>query len=159
MALLNFNANNVNLTPSFEPLPAGNYEMVIVDSEMKSTRSGTGSYLQLALEVITGTFTGRKLWARLNLQNQNRKAVEIAERELASICHAVGVLEPTDSCELHNLPLIVKVDVRIDPVNGEKTNEIKGYAAKVKQATLPTNNSATPVSPTNAGSNPPWARN
>lgn len=154
MALLNFNANSVDLTPTFEPIPTGNYEAIIVDSVMKSTRAGTGSYLQLELEVITGTYAGRKLWARLNLQNPNQKAVEIAHRELASICHAVGVLEPKDSCELHNLPLIVKVETKIDPTTGEKSNEIKGYAAKVKQAQAPT----APAAPTNGSTTPPWAR-
>ena len=73
-------------------------------------------------------------------------------RELSAICHAVGVLEPRDSTELHNLPLTVSVRCSKNPDTGEPTNEIKGYAAPtgataVHKAQSPATNAA-----------PPWAR-
>ena len=54
-------------------------------------------------------FKGRNLWARLNLDNPNEIAVKIARAELSALCRAVGVLEPKDSVELHNLPLVISV--------------------------------------------------
>ena len=46
MAQFNFNAASVEpMAPrSFEPLPPGIYEMMIVKSDVKSTQAGTGHY-------------------------------------------------------------------------------------------------------------------
>ncbi len=74
----NFNANDVEPTTDFEPIPAGKYLAVITDSEMKRTKAGTGHYLQLAFQIIEGPYKNRFLWARLNLDNPNATAVQIA---------------------------------------------------------------------------------
>ncbi len=103
MAILNFNADEVAPSTSLDPIPAGKYQAVITDSELKMTKSGTGSYLELTFEIISGEYEKRKLWARLNIRNNNQKAVEIAQRDLSAICHAVNVLHPQDSSELHQL--------------------------------------------------------
>ena len=47
MATLNFNANDIAPTDSFDPLPAGEYLCVITGSEEKPTKTGNGSYLEL----------------------------------------------------------------------------------------------------------------
>jgi hypothetical protein len=151
MANLNgFNANTVEPSTDFEPIPAGKYLAVITGSEMKPTKAGTGSYLELTFQVAEGDYKGRLLWARLNLDNPNAMAVKIARGELSSICRAVGVLEPRDSCELHNLPLVVTVKQKAD-AEGELRNEIKGYAQK---------EAAQPAKPQQAANpTPPWRRN
>lgn len=127
MASLNFNAAAVDPTDNFAPVPAGDYPVVIVESEMKDTKTGTGQYLQIVLEVIEGPMKGRKIWDRLNIVNSNRTAVEIAEKALSQICHAIGVLQPQDSAELHGKPLQAKITVKEDPQYGPR-NEIKGYS-------------------------------
>jgi hypothetical protein len=129
MAQLSFDATQVQPNTSFEPLPAGEYPVIIKDSEMRFTKDGSGSYLQLTLEVIDGNFKGRLVWDRLNLQNQNPVAQEIAQKQLSAICHAVNVLKPTDSAELHNIPLLAKVSFR--PAKGEydASNDVKAYKA------------------------------
>ena len=127
MANLNgFDASTVEPSRSFEPLPEGRYEAVITESEMKDTRAGNGRYLALTLEIVGGDHAGRRLWDRLNLENPNEKAVDIAKATLSSICRAVGVIKPKDSTELHNKPLVVRVALRRDE-NGETRNDIKGY--------------------------------
>jgi len=128
MAALNFNAENVEPQQSFDALPAGRYEVIISGSEMKDTKAGTGQYLQLTFDVIGGQHNGRKLWSRLNLVNPNATAVGIAERELSAICHCVGVMNLTDSEELYDRPLIVDVIQELNPMSGQQTNRIKGYA-------------------------------
>ncbi len=128
--LRGFDANQVEPSSDFEPIPAGKYPAVITDSEMKPTKNGTGNYLQLAFQIIDGAFKNRLLWARLNLDNPNATAVQIARAELSAICRAVGVLAPSDSAELHNLPLVIHVRCKKRPDTGELTNEIKGYAKK-----------------------------
>ena len=150
MANLNgFNATEVEPTTSFDPLPAGKYLAVITESEMKPTKSGTGSYLQLAFQVLEGQFKNRILWARLNLDNPNQLTVQIAKGELSAICRAVGVLQPKDSCELHNLPLIVTVKCKKREDTGDIVNEIKGYSKK---------ESATGQPQQATNDTPPWRR-
>lgn len=128
MEHLNFNAGETEPMGDFSPLPAGLYRALIMDSEWKTTQTG-GQYLQLQFEVIDGKHSGRYVWSRLNLVNKSDKAVEIARGELSAICRAVGVLEPKDSIELHNKPLVIKVIVEARNDNGEPTNRIKGYEA------------------------------
>ncbi|GIW55533.1 MAG: hypothetical protein KatS3mg082_1937 [Nitrospiraceae bacterium] len=147
--LRGFDANQVEPNTDFEPLPAGKYVAVIVDSEMKLNKAGTGHYLQLAFQIVEGPYRNRFLWARLNLDNPNATAVQIARAELSAICRAVGVLAPNDSVELHNLPLVIRVGCKKRPDTGEIVNEIKGYAKK-----------ETPPVVTTAPANgtPPWKR-
>jgi len=127
MAQLNFNAEEVEPQGSFEPIPAGWYTAMITQSEMKPTKNGAGEYLQLRLDVIDGEHEGRVLFDRLNLKNENQTAVEIAQRQLSAICHAVGVLTPNDSTELHDKPLKVKVAIRPAGNGYEASNEVKAY--------------------------------
>src|SRR5574343_311019 len=98
---LNFNASGIDITNRYEALPAGDYLVMITDSEERATKAGDGKYLNLTLEVQDGPFQGRKLWDRLNLENPHAKAVEIAQRQPAQNCHAVGNMAPRESSELH----------------------------------------------------------
>jgi hypothetical protein len=150
--LRGFDASQVEPSTVFEPLPDGKYLAVITDSEKKPTKTGTGQYLQLTFQVVDGPYKGRNLWARLNLDNPNAKAVEIARAELSAICRAVGVLAPTDSVELHSLPLVIHVKCKKRDDTGELTNEIKGYSKK--EAPAPPAANAQPQ----ANSTPPWRR-
>jgi hypothetical protein len=147
--LSGFNANNVEPMAEFEAIPAGKYVAAITASEMKATKAGTGSFLELTFEIVEGEFKGRKFWARLNLDNPNQVAVKIARSELASICRAAGVMEPKDSSELHNLPMLVTVKTKPDK-DGELRNELKGYA---KREGAVTGKPQQAVNPT-----PPWRR-
>ena len=149
MAQINFDARQVEPATDFEPIPAGKYLVVITNSEMKPTKAGNGSFLELTFEIIKGDYRGRKLWARLNLENPNPLAVKIARAELSALCRAVGVMEPRDSAELHNLPLIVTVKQKAD-ADGEIRNEVKAYSKRE------TANPAKPAQATNA--TPPWRR-
>ncbi|GIW90175.1 MAG: hypothetical protein KatS3mg109_0921 [Pirellulaceae bacterium] len=147
--LKGFDANQIEPTTEFEAIPAGKYLAVITDSEMKPTKAGTGHYLQLAFQIIEGPYKGRFLWARLNLDNPNATAVQIARAELSAICRAVGVLAPKDSCELHNLPLVIHVRCKKRSDTGEITNEIKGYSKRESPAV---------AAPPSHNGTPPWKR-
>lgn len=130
MTSLQFDAATVEPTTPIEPVPAGKYAAMITESEMKPTKAGTGQYLQFTFEIIDGEFKGRLLWARLNLENPNTQAVAIARAELSAVCRAVGVMQPKDSVELHNLPLVISVRCKKRSDSDEMSNEIKGYAKK-----------------------------
>lgn len=150
MANLNgFDANTVDPATDFEPLPVGKYLAIIIESQMKQTKNGTGHYLELTFQVIDGPFKNRMLWSRLNLDNPNPQAVKIAQGELSAICRAVGVLQPKDSLELHNLPLVITVKCKKRDDTGDVVNEIRGYARKEAAAGGPQQGTA---------STPPWVR-
>ena len=146
--LRGFDARNVEPMDDFEPIPAGKYVAAIVASEMKPTKSGGGSFLELQFQVLEGDYKGRLLWARLNLDNPNELAVRIARSELAAICKAVGIMQPNDSTELHDLPLQVTVKLKKRPDTGELSNEIKGYGKKPTAGQAPQAQTDTP----------PWRR-
>lgn len=129
MADLNFNANDHEPAQEFAPIPEGEYLAVITASEMKETSKKTGHYLALTFQVIEeGPAKGRNLWANLNLDNPNDKAVKIAQAELSAICRAVGVMTPRQSEELHDKPLRIKVKVTKRNDNGELTNKISKFS-------------------------------
>ena len=125
----NFNAEEIEPSSSFDPIPAGWYQAIISNSEMKATRDGYGEYLSLTLQVIEGQYENRLVFARLNLKNANDKAVDIARKDLAAICRAVGVMSPQASEELHDIPLMIKVKVRPASGDYEASNDIGGYKA------------------------------
>ncbi len=147
------------------PIPAGEYLAMIVNSEWKTTKAGDGQYLQLEQQVLEGPHANRKFWDRLNLNNKNAQAVEIAERTLSAICHAVGKLNANDSETLHNLPMVVKLSVETGPT-GNENNSVKGYKAVVKNdGPAPVQHQAAPAAPAQTppaaaarGSKPVWAK-
>lgn len=142
MAQLNFDARQVDPQQSFEPIPAGWYNMMIVESEMKPTSNGQGAYLQLSLKVVGGQYAGRQVFDRLNLQNQNPVAAEIAYKRLSAYCHATGVIQVQDSQQLHGIPLKARVSVRADSTGQyDPSNEVKA----VKHINEETGTTAAPV--------------
>jgi len=131
MASLSFNVDEVDVSDQptkYDPIPEDMYKAVIIDSEMKPTKAGNGAYLELKFEVIDSQYAGKWIRARLNLQNESQKAVEIAQRDLSSICRAIGKKAISDSEELHHKPLQIKVVIQ--PPRGEypASNEIKAYS-------------------------------
>jgi len=126
MATFNFNASTVEpMQPrSYGPLPAGDYEMIIVKSDVKPTKAGTGHYLELEMQIVSGEHSGRRHWERLNIDNPNKTAQDIAEAALASLCFAVGVTNMDDTVQLHDIPFIAHVEIdRKEP----DRNRIMGY--------------------------------
>ena len=150
MELNGFDANNVDPSESREPIPAGWYKAVITQSEEKPTKAQTGSYLQMTVEVIEGEHAGRKAFERLNLNNPNATAVEIAQRTLSSICRAVGVMTPRQSADLHDKPFMVKIKVKPAKDGYDASNDIAEYAA--------TNAAPKDEAGSGGGSTPPWKK-
>ena len=150
MELNGFDANTVEPNAPREVLPAGWYKCVFTKSEEKPTKAQTGSYLQMNAEIIEGEHQGKSLTERLNLNNPNVTAVEIAQRTLSAICRAVGVMTPRNSDELHDKPLMVKVKVKAAQGDYGANNEIEGYEA-VSGGAAKTETKA-------GGSTPPWKR-
>ena len=147
--------------PRGEVIPAGEYVVQIVKSDMAPTKNGAGQKLDLELEVLEGPHAKRHLWDLLNLVNPSQQAQEIAQRTLSSICHAVGVLNVSNSEQLHWLPMIAVVRVKPADANYPAKNEIGGYKpAPGARATAPsTPRPAAPSTPRQAApAAAPWKR-
>ena len=127
-----FDASQVEPKGDYRPVPPGEYKVQITSSEFCQTSTGNGHQLKLELEILEGDQAGRRLYDRLNLDNPNAQAVEIAQRTLSAICHAVGKLSVQDSEELHMLPMIAVVVVKPERTGRDgrtysASNEIKTY--------------------------------
>lgn len=167
MSAISFDASQVAPAVPNEAIPAGWYQGYMSASVMKPTNDGTGAYLEAEYVVLApAEYAGRKVYDRMNLQNKNPVAVEIAYRTLSAVCHATGVIQIQDSAQLHNRPLQIKVGVRAattadkspDGKAHDASNEIKGYKA-VNGAAVASNTPALePVSvPSAAPPAPQWA--
>ena len=157
MAKLNFDANQIEPIGNFEPLPVGSYVVVIDATEMKDAKTGKGQYLQLTYNVVDGEYHGRKIFDRLNIANENTQAQEIAQRALSAICRAVGVMHPTDSDQLKDIPFVVKVGIRAASGEFQASNIVKGYMradGKPLTDTVPQTQPTTPP----AKAKRPWEK-
>ena len=129
-----FNTNDHEEMGDFKPIPAGIYEAEIIKSELKQTRDKTGQYLSLQFKILDedvdgeDKVNGRLIFKNLNLVNKNTQAVEIAQRELKSICVACGIDgELEDSVDLHEIPMGIRVSVKPATAEWPAGNDIKRY--------------------------------
>jgi len=167
-----FNPQEHDTTQEFEALPPGEYPVLIDAAEVKLTKAKTGSFLKLETSVIEGEYKGRKIFHNITLKNPNAKAEEIGVRELATLGQAVAMLAITDSSELVNKAVIVKLKVKDDPQYG-KQNEVvtfKPYGQPVQQqqqttpaqqqVSQPVNQTQAPQgqSPASGGQAMPWQK-
>ncbi len=126
---INFDSRSVvPSTGASDPIPAGWYIVAADESELKPTSSGDGAYIKFRFNVLDGKYTGRKLFVNLNVKNANAQAQEIAYRDLAAICHAVGLVGMVPDTEMiHGRPLKVRVKIRPATDKYEAQNDITAY--------------------------------
>jgi hypothetical protein len=147
MATLNFKASDISLADrvnTYGPLPAGEYEMMIVKSDTKPTKAGNGHYLELEMHVISGDHSGRRHWERLNLDSPSQQAVKIAQEQLARLCVAIGLDEVNDSEELHDHPFVAEL---ILDKKDETRNAIWNYRSIAGTPVSPAKLAAKPAAP------------
>lgn len=129
MVQINFNAASVDpSTGGGDIFETGEYAFQIVKSDVKQTKAGNGTMLVFEASCIEEGFAGKRLTIRLNVQNPNQTAVEIAYRDLSAICHVCGVLQLTDTQQLHGKPFRIRLEKlpRTDAPD-KFTNEIRAY--------------------------------
>lgn len=149
-----FNAEEVAPVGEFGVMPEGVYELIVNQSEVKVPSSGKGEMLSLEMEVLDGEFKGRKVWENFTLKNDNEKAVQIGRGKLSSLCRALGVMQLTDSQQLHFIPFQAKLKVR--PAKGEyqARNEVASYVAKGAMGAV----AATALAGASDGDIPEWLK-
>ena len=102
------------------------WPVVIVSSEVKPTKSGTGGYIEFLLQIIEGEHEGDTGAYRVNLFNPSEEAKQIAQRQMSALCYVTGVLKPTDTAQLHNKPFRAIVGLQKNLKEGENYTEVKG---------------------------------
>jgi len=123
-----FDPMAVEPSSSFDPLPPGDYPVLIEQAEIRETKKGDGSYLKLTLQVLDGQFKGRKLWDNINLANPNVQCVEIGMKALASLGRALGGQKIRATEQLLNQVVAAKVAVKNDKNYGDQ-NVVREYKA------------------------------
>lgn len=129
--MVQFNFDATTVAPGHagaDVIPSGVYDAQITKTEMTPTKDGSGAMLVVTMTVINGDHKGATIVDRLNLQNANAKAVEIAYGTLSAICHVTGVLHMQNTEQLHGRPFKVKVVMGPRSDDPSKMgNETKGY--------------------------------
>lgn len=114
---------------SFDLIPAGDYLMQVIESDLIETKSGSGHILKLTCEILEGPNTNRRVWINLNIRNQNPQAQQIAQRDLADLCIAVGVASLRNSDDLHFKPFIGKVKIKPAKDGFDAQNTVSRFKA------------------------------
>jgi len=93
-------------------LPAGWYNVIVTESDVKDTKAFDGKYLKLTVKVLKGDFKGRLVFLNINLENKNEIAKQIGLRQLGSLLKALGLPAINDTSSLHNIPFCLKLKIR-----------------------------------------------
>ena len=128
----NYDLSNVRAN-DFELIPPGDYPAIITECEEKPTKNNDGKRLNLKIQILDGKYQNRILFDGLNTENKSAIAQQIGRAQLKAICIAINNLNPKDSSEILNKPLMVTVKVGKDQ-DGNQRNEIKGYKARLTAA-------------------------
>src|SRR5699024_8869028 len=157
----------------FTAIPAGDYQVEITEASLQDSKSGTGQYIKLRMDIIGPEYQGRVLFSNLNIRNQSEKAEQIGLQQLGDVIRAIGVPTLRDTAQPVGAKLTVKVKVKDDPEYGDangKKNEIAAYksmtGSKPPQANSSApfgNGAATTQAPAESEpqastGKPPWAQ-
>ena len=107
-------------------LPAGEYLAAIAKSDVGPDQEGRRAQGRSRVRGPRRRAQGPRFWTTLNLWNPNPQTVEIAQRELNSICHAVGKLRVADTEELHGIPMMVTLGFQ---TGQRRANDAEGLQA------------------------------
>lgn len=170
MAQFQFQTDSVEKRESnFELLPVGWYTAQVTESEIVPLKSGNGQAIKLTFTLLSDAYRGRKVWVRLNVRHTNPEAERIAQQQLRELCESIGLTRMSDTIELHNKPVQIKVKIRKDETGQyEDQNEVNGYkpvagfkvmetAAGARAVTLPASSGSAPAAAGGAPI-PPWQK-
>ena len=153
-----FDVNELPVSDTnYEVLPEGWYNTRITEAKIKATKKGDGQYIAVRYDIIGPSHQGRVVFGNINIKNSSPKAEEIGRQQLGNLMRAIGLTRVTDTDQLINGELQIKLSIKRDEEYGDK-NEIKGFKSMnggaLPQASAP---AAAPQSSPAAASVPPWA--
>jgi hypothetical protein len=159
MAQLNevFDVNSMPKSErSFEPLPAGWYNVTITGADLKQTKAGTGEYIAVRYDVAGPTHTGRVVFGNLNIKNPSPTAESIGRQQLGELMRAAGFAKVEDTDQLIGGQLQIKLDIRKSEQYGD-SNDVKGFKSLASGSAMPTV-AAAAAPAASAKASPPWVK-
>lgn len=132
---------------SFGPVPVGEYELIVVKSDVKRTNAGDGSYASFDMQIVSeGEYQNRHVFQNITVENKSEQAVDIGRRQLADLCRACGKGAIRDTAELHDIPFFAKVGIEKGKNNYPDKNKINEFmpAGGVAPATVAAPKAAAP---------------
>jgi hypothetical protein len=116
-----------NYADALDCLPAGKYRVMITSVETKETRSGTGRYMRLKMQVLDGQYANWSTTDMINIENDNKKAEEIGWQQLKKLVKAIWGEFPEEftAQDLENQILVVTT--KVEEYNGSLSSKVKGY--------------------------------
>jgi hypothetical protein len=119
-----FDSSAIEPNAPMEAFPPGVYTMAVTKSDAKANKKGTGKFIEFVWSVLEeGPYKGRKVWQYVNFQHSNSTTQAIGQGELSAISRACGVKGLTDTAQLHNIP--VKVKVGLEKYEGKDKNTVE----------------------------------
>lgn len=142
--------------PSFEgastPVPAGWYDAVIKNAEIKETKAG-GHLINVRYDITGPTHAGRVVFGRINIHHPtNLQVGEIGKEQLAQIAAAINK-RIADTDDLIGGELRIKVKVVKSDQYGD-SNDVNAYSKSL--SAIPSGPVSAPAA--KSGSTPPWVK-
>lgn len=116
----------------YENIPDGIYRLEVTKADVAATSKGDGTILKIQYGVIEPEqYKGRIIFGNITLENPSAQAQEIGQKQLASLCRAIGLSEVEDSDELLFQAFVAKVGLSKQRKVGdnvyEPRNEVKRF--------------------------------
>lgn len=140
---LSMDLSNVQEMQGNSPIPPGEYNIKIINSEYKESRSGNGGYLRMQYKVVDGPMIGRSVFDNLNLWHSDQKTREISQSRLKAIAKAIRHPNPSfirNTDELIGHQMNIRVSIKDD------FNNVKAYKESMVQPSIPQPQTQTPPS-------------
>lgn len=136
-----FDANAKENQREHNVIPKGEYLAIMTKSEKVETKNKDGYLLNTQWQIVNGEFQNRTLFHKFNLwlevnTDKRKTAVKIARGQLSDLCKAVGIQTLKSTGELHNKPVIVRVRVTDNGDGYGPQNDIAGFKATGKIASV-----------------------
>lgn len=89
---INANSTTTNTNPkkSYDPIPKGRYLATLDRVGEKSTKDGTGTYIDCVFKVTEGKFARRLIFHKFHIKNKSAQCQEIGTEQLNKFLKCAG---------------------------------------------------------------------
>lgn len=127
-----FDATKVSPQSDRSAVPPDTYDVILTGSDIKPGKTPTDRQMSLNMRIISGPLNGGSIFQTLNIIHSNPTAQQIAQSEFSALCHAIGILNISDTTQLHGRPFKVKTSIRngtdkLGQPDGKTYTEVDAY--------------------------------
>lgn len=134
----------------FTLLPDDDYELEIIESDVKANSKGTGQNLDFKVQVASGPHKGVSFFGGItSIQHESAQAQAIAQGTLKALCEAAGVdfANLSDSEQLHFRPFWASVGQETYFSRKHNKDVTKNTILKFRWDGMPEEEAPTPTPP------------